>query len=108
MKNYSILSLPIALVSLIGSCVIAFLSLALTVANSLVPGLMLPNSYYQALNFPLLSVLLPAVGITVLLPIALNLAFQREAPATVSELMKTENQAITADENVGAHLPQAA
>ena len=108
MKNYLILSLPIALVSLIGSCVIAFLSFALTVANSLVPGLVLPYSYYQALNFPLLSVLLPAVGITVLMPIALHLAFQREAPATASELMRTEIQPITAEEKVGERLPRAA
>jgi|SRR5215510_556202 len=108
MKTYSILSLLIAVASLIGSCAIAFLSFALMLANSLVPGLVLPYQYYQALNFPVLSVLLPAIGIAILSPIALYLAFKREMPARADELMKTENQTITEEERTEEPLANAA
>jgi hypothetical protein len=98
MKNYTMFSLPIALACLIGACGIGFLSLAIIVANSLVPGLVLPYSYYQALNFPVLSVLLPVVGMSMLMPVALYLAFKREAPAA-AEKADAENQAtVTAEE----------
>jgi hypothetical protein len=71
MKNYSLLSLPIAIAAFAGSCGIALFSLATIVANSFVPGFVLPFSYYQALNFPILSVVLPTLGIVALTPLAL-------------------------------------
>jgi hypothetical protein len=83
-KNYIHLSFPIIVIAFLGSCGIAVFSLAVIVANSFVPGLELPFSYYQALRLTIASILLPLLGIAALTPVAFYHAFSRETPAGAS------------------------
>lgn len=89
MNKYTLLSLPVVLGCFLGSCAIGALTFAIIVADSLVPGLTTPNSYLFALNFPMLSVILPVVGMLLLAPTALYLALTPNAPA--KEVERTES-----------------
>jgi hypothetical protein len=78
MNRYLKLALPIALIcTLLPASMLALFGLVLSI-NALDPTAQLPFFYVQKLNFPVLSVLLPAVGMVALLPIALRMAFAKE------------------------------
>lgn len=79
MRKLSNILLPAGLVCLLGTCGIAVLLTIATTASSV--GFNLPFSYLQYLNLPVLSVMLPVVGILALSPFALRLAFTSEVPA---------------------------
>ena len=107
MKNYSIFSSLAGLASLVGSCAISGLTLMIVVAGTLVPGLRLPFSYYEALNLPALSVLLPVAGMLVLAPFTFYLAFKRETPATTNEITEVAKP-VTKEEKPEDHFLKAA
>jgi hypothetical protein len=89
MNRYLKFALPIALIcTVLPASMLALFGLALSI-HSLDPTAQLPFFYLQRLNIPVLSVLLPALGMIALLPFALRLAFAKEtveaeAPATVA------------------------
>lgn len=89
MNRYLKLALPIALIcTVLPLGMLALFGLVLSI-NALDPTAQLPFFYVQKLNFPVLSVLLPAIGMAALLPFTLRLAFAKEtieaeAPATVA------------------------
>jgi len=78
MKRYHFLALLVAAGCIAISSLIAVLSLIVisTASVDLAGGL--PFTYFQQLNLPMLSVLLPFIGMVALLPIALRLAFGHE------------------------------
>ncbi len=79
MNRYDKLALPIALVcTVLPAGMLALFGLVISI-HALDPTAQLPFFYLQRLNFPVLSVLLPVVGMVALLPIALRLAFAQEA-----------------------------
>ena len=89
MNRYLKLALPIALIcTLLPAGMLALFGLVLSI-NAIDPTAQLPFFYVQKLNFPVLSVCLPIVGMVALLPIALRMAFAKEtveaeAPATAA------------------------
>jgi hypothetical protein len=80
MKNYIFFALPAAFACLVGTGLLGVLTLLVAVAHSLMPTAVQPFLYYQYLNLPILSVALPVIGMALLAPIALHLAFAREEP----------------------------
>ena len=78
MKRYPFLALPIAAGCIATSSLIAVLSVIVISMASVDLASGLPFTYFQQLNLPMLSVLLPLIGMVALLPIALRLAFGHE------------------------------
>jgi hypothetical protein len=85
MKRYPFLALPIAASCIVISSLIAVLSLLVISMASIDLASGLPFTYFQQLNLPMLSVLLPFIGMVALLPIALQLAFGHEATLLTAE-----------------------
>lgn len=78
MNRYLKLALPIALIcTVLPAGMLALFGLVLLI-NALDPTAQLPFFYVQRLNFPVLSICLPIVGMVALLPFALRLAFAKE------------------------------
>jgi hypothetical protein len=75
MKRYPYLALPVAAGCIVISSLIAVLSIIVIAMASVDLAGGLPFTYFQQLNLPMLSVLLPFIGMIALLPIALRLAF---------------------------------
>jgi hypothetical protein len=85
MKRYPFLALPLAAGCIVISSLIAVLSVIVIAMASVDLAGGLPFTYFQQLNLPMLSVLLPFIGMAALLPIALRLAFGREVALPASE-----------------------
>jgi hypothetical protein len=86
MKNFSKIPLAVSLACGIGACGLAALSFFVIIASSF--GFNLPFTYFQYLNAPVLSVLLPVVAMLALLPFALRLAFEREKERAAGEVVE--------------------
>ncbi len=78
MKRYHFLALLVAAGCIVISSLIAVLSLIVISMTSIDLASGLLFTYFQQLNLPMLSVLLPFIGMVALLPIALRLAFGYE------------------------------
>ena len=105
MNRYLKLALPIVLVcTLLPAGMLALFGLVLTI-NALDPTAQLPFFYLQKLNFPVLSVLLPAVGVVALLPIAWRLAF---AKGTVETAAPATAVVLANEPRLETHYPKAA
>ena len=83
MKKLSKVFEPIILVCIVGTIITTALNFFAVVAASF--GYFQPFHYFQYMRLPYWAVLLPAAGILLLFPLALNLAFQRE---TIEEKMR--------------------
>ena len=75
MNRFDKLALPLALITTLTSLGIGALALGVIVVGMFDPTAERPFFYFQKLNFPALSVLLPVVGMLALLPIVLRYAF---------------------------------
>ena len=79
MNRYFKFALPIALgCMLIATGLLALFGLVLSL-HALDPTARLPFFYLQRLSIPVLAVCLPIIGMVALLPIALRMAFAKEA-----------------------------
>jgi hypothetical protein len=86
MKSYTTFAIPIAFFCLVGAVGVAFLSVLVITVTALMPGFDFPNSTYQFLQFPVLSVLFPIAGMILLAPLAIWKAFSTpKAEAEASE-----------------------
>lgn len=85
MKRYPYLALPIAAGCIVISSLIVVLSVMVIALASVDLAGGLPFTYFQQLNLPMLSVLLPFIGMVALLPVALRLAFGHEATLSTVE-----------------------
>src|SRR5207245_9573704 len=73
MKNLWKIAQPLGLLCLLGAILVAALNVLAVIAASF--GFARPFSYFQYLRVPYWSVALPALGILMLLPLALREAF---------------------------------
>lgn len=96
MKNLSNILSAVSLATFIGACGIAAFSIFVVIASSF--GFGLPFFYFERLNMPVLSVLLPVVGMLALLPIALRLAFAREAVTIESNVEEFDKEKSTVEQ----------
>ena len=78
MNRFDKFALPVALLCTLTGLGIGALALAVITIGMLMPTAELPFFYFQKLNFPMLSVLLPVIGMLALLPLVLRLAFGKE------------------------------
>jgi hypothetical protein len=74
-KAYTTFASPIAFFCLVGAVGVAFLSVLVITLTALIPGFDFPNSTYQFLDLPAISVLLPIGGMILLAPLAIGKAF---------------------------------
>ena len=100
MKRYHFLALLIAAGCIAISSLIAVLSLIVISMASVDLAGGLPFTYFQQLNLPILSVLLPVIGMIALLPIALRLAFSHAVT------LPTVAQAVASEPAPPVELPQ--
>ena len=96
MKNLSNILSAAGLASCLGACGIAAFSIFVIIASSF--GFGLPLFYFQHLNMPMLSVLLPVAGMLALLPITLYFAFAREAAAVKGNVVELDKRKPTVEE----------
>ncbi len=83
MKNLSKILEPVALLCIIGAFIVTALNAFAVLAASF--GFMQPFNYFQYMRVPYWGITLPAVGMLMMLPLALRLAFMRE---TAEEKMR--------------------
>ncbi len=101
-KN-ELIALAPALGCLIGACATGSLLLVVAVINSFVPTATTPFFYVQHLNFPILSIALPVIGMLILAPFALRMAFARTEAAVAAPARSQE----TPSAPEGQHLKAA-
>ncbi len=89
MKNLSDILLPVAVLCVLGTVASAALWFFAAIAASF--GFDRPFYYFQYLRLPLWAVALPVTGMLALLPLALRLAFAREAPSERIEFAGLKN-----------------
>lgn len=87
MKKDPTLALFPALACLLGACMTGGLALIVVIIDAFVPTAKMPFFYIEYLNIPILSIALPVIGMLILAPITLRMAFSREEAAapTASE-----------------------
>jgi hypothetical protein len=89
MKNFWRIAQRLGFLCVIGATGLAVLNvLAITAASF---GIMRPTRYFQYLRMPLLSVALPALGIMMLLPLALREAFTYKSAPEEERAAETVN-----------------
>jgi hypothetical protein len=99
MNRFDKLALPVALGCTLAGLGIGALALAVITIGAFVPTAELPFFYFQKLNFPMLSVLLPVVGMSALLPVVLRYAFGKEtAEAAAPVAVPVPNTAVQVEE----------
>jgi hypothetical protein len=84
MNRFDKLAIPAALGCVLASLGIGTLALVVIIIGMFVPTAELPFFYFQKLNFPALSLLLPIAGMAALLPIVLRYAFGSEPVETAA------------------------
>ncbi|MDX2032247.1 MAG: hypothetical protein SF339_16355 [Blastocatellia bacterium] len=81
MKKDPIFAMIPALACLLGACMTGGLLLFVVIINAFVPTATTPFFYVEYLNIPILSIALPVVGMLILAPVTLRMAFSREEAA---------------------------
>jgi hypothetical protein len=87
MKNFWRIARSLCLLSVIGACGLFFLNALAVIAASF--GYTRPFRYFQYLRGPYWSVIIPALGILALLPLALRKALTRKSAPEEEEAVET-------------------